>query len=84
MKIFQKKRSFKREFKRQIRLAIMAAIGFTIAFAWRNAVFETFQSFVSRFLDITPDHYLTETYTAVGVSLLGVIFIFITSKLLRD
>ncbi len=84
MKIFAKRRSFKLEFKRQLRLAIMAAIGFTIAFAWREAIFATFQDFVSRFLDVSPDHYLSQSYTAVAITFAGVLLIFLTSKMLRD
>lgn len=84
MKVFKTKRSFRKEFKRQIKFAIIAAIGFTIAFAWREAVFSTFQSFVARFLDVTPDHYLSENYTALAITIAGVLVIFITSKLLKD
>ncbi|MEK6890040.1 MAG: DUF5654 family protein [Nanoarchaeota archaeon] len=84
MKIFAKRRSFRLEFKRQLRLAIMAAIGFTIAFAWREAIFATFQDFVSRFLDVSPEHYLSQTYTAITITLAGVLLIFFTSKILRD
>ena len=76
MKYFEVKRSFKKEFRRQIRLAILAAIGFTIAFAWKRAIFDSFQSFVTRFLD--------ETYTAIAITLVGVLLIFISSKILRD
>ena len=84
MQIFEVKRSFKKEFKRQIRLAVIAAIGFTIAYAWKEAIFDTFQSFVSSFLDVPIGHYLSQTYTAITITLAGVILIFITSKLLRD
>lgn len=84
MRIFDTKHSFKKEFRRQIRLAVLAAIGFTIAFAWKTAVFDAFQSFISRFLDVPVGHYLSETYTAITITLAGVIIIFITSKLLRD
>jgi len=75
MKYFEVKRSFKKEFRRQIRLAILAAIGFTIAFAWKRAIFDSFQSFVTRF---------SETYTAIAITLVGVLLIFISSKILRD
>lgn len=77
-------RSFKREFKKQLRFAITAAIGFSIAFAWRESVFETFINFVSRFLDIPKEHYLTDVYAALTITIFGVIIIFITSKLLKD
>jgi hypothetical protein len=84
MKIFQTKRSFKKEFKRQIRLAVIAAIGFTVAFAWREAIFDLFQSFVSRFLDVSTEHYLTKIYTSIAITIAGVLLIFITSKILKE
>jgi hypothetical protein len=84
MWVFNTKRSFKKEFKRQIKLAIVAAIGFTIAFAWRDAIFNTFQSFVSRVLDVPPEHFLTGIYTSIAITLAGVIVIMITSRIFRD
>jgi len=76
--------SFKKEFKRQLRLAFAAAAGFLIAFAWREAILDAFQSFLSRILDVSPDHYLTETYTALLITFVGVLVIYASSKLLRD
>lgn len=84
MKVLKTRRSFKKEFRRQIKMAIVAAVGFTIAFSWRQAIFDTFQSFVVRFLDVQPGHYLSENYTAFAITIAGVLVIFITSKLLRD
>ena len=84
MNILQTKRSFRLEFRRQIRMAITAAIGFSIAYAWRQAIFDTFQSFVARFLDVPPTHYLSENYTALFITLAGVLLIFLTSKLLKE
>ena len=84
MRIFKTSRSYKKEFKRQLRLAVTAGIGFTIAFAWRNAIFESMLNYVSRILDISPNHYLTEVYTAIFMTFLGVFLIFVTAKLLRD
>ena len=84
MKIFQTKRSFRKEFKRQIKLAIVAAVGFTIAFAWRQSIFDFFQSFVSRLLDVPPTHYLTELYTSIAITIAGVLLILLTSKLFKD
>jgi len=80
----QKSKSFKKELKKQLRFAITAAIGFSIAFAWRESIFDMFKSFVSRFFDLTPEHYSTEIYTAVVITVTGVVLIFLTSKLLKD
>ena len=84
LKVFHKKRSFKSEFKKQLRYAITASIGFTVAFAWRNAIFDTFQEVVSRALNVTPEHFLTQTYTAIIITIVAVAAIFATSKVLRD
>lgn len=84
MRMLKVKRTFWKEFRRQIRFALVAGVGFTVAFAWRNAVLDTFTNFVSRILDVAPDHFLTETYTALAVTLAGVGFIFLTSNLLKD
>lgn len=84
MNLFSRRKSFLKELKRQFRMAIVAAIGFTIAFGWRNAIFGALENFVSRFLDIAPGHYLTELYTAMFLTLLGVILLFMTSNLLKD
>ncbi len=84
MKLLKTKRSFRKEFTRQIRLAVIAAIGFTVAFAWREAIFDLFQNFVSRFLDLTIEHYSTKIYTAIAITIAGVLLIFLTSKLLKE
>lgn len=84
MRILKTNRSFKKEFKKQLRFAITAAVGFSIAFAWRESIFDLFQNFVSRFFDLELDHYMTEIYTAITITVFGVILIFITSKILRD
>ena len=83
-KILQTKKSFRQEFRRQIRLAATAAIGFTIAFSWREAIFELFLNFTSRILDITKNHYTTKIYTAILITIIGVFLIFLTSKLLKE
>lgn len=81
--VFRIKKSFKKEFKRQIRLAIIAAVGFLIAFSWRDAIYNSSQKFVEKVTSATGD-ILTEFYTALFVSLLGVFLILISSKFLKE
>lgn len=82
--LIKTKRSFKQEFRKQIRFAITAAVGFIIAFSWREAVFDLFLNFASRILDLPIDHYSTKIYTALIITLLGVLLIFFTSKVLKE
>ncbi|MGV8142465.1 MAG: DUF5654 family protein [Candidatus Pacearchaeota archaeon] len=84
MKHLKTSRSFIKEFKKQVRFSIAAAVGFSIAFAWRESIFDTFLAFVSRFLDVASGHYLTEIYTALTITVAGVILLLITSKILKD
>jgi hypothetical protein len=84
MKMLKTSRTFKKEFRRQLRLAITAAIGFTIAFAWRNALFAFFENLTSRLLDVPKEHYLSEVYTSTVITLTGVILILITAKVLKE
>lgn len=83
MKILKHKKSYRREFRRQMRLAIVAAIGFTVAFAWRNAVYDSLYEFVARFAQSTQT-LLTDFYTALFITALGVAIIYVTSRILRD
>jgi hypothetical protein len=82
--LLKTKRSFRQEFRKQIRLAITAAIGFTIAFSWRESVFDLFLNFTSRIFDLSIEHYTTKIYTAIFVTILGVVLIFFTSKILKE
>ena len=65
-------------------MALVAGIGFSIAYAWREAIYDTFNEFVARFLEVSPDHFLTHSYTAVAITLAGVLAILATSKLLKE
>ena len=77
------KTSFKfwREVKRQTRLAITAAVGFIIAYSWKDYVI---QAFGSTFKDIQSIYPSTSSFlTAFFLTLIGVGFILISSKLLK-
>ena len=83
MHLFKTKRSFRTEFKRQLRLAITAAIGFSIAFSWRNALYDAIHEAVLRFTTNTQG-IQSHIVTALVITILGVCIIFLTARLLRD
>ena len=76
-------KKFRREFKKQIRFVIMAAVGFIIAFAWRDAIYNSSSYIVDKFID-AADVVLSEIYTAIFITVIRVLFLLFTSKLLRD
>ncbi len=77
------KQSYKKEVKRQLRLAITAGLGFTVAFAWREAIFQTAQNAVQT-LSNSLGLFQTQILAASSITLLAVLAIFITSKLLKE
>lgn len=83
IRIFNVKRSFRKEVARQVRLAIIAAIGFTIAFAWRDAIYNSSKELVKKFTE-AANVALTEIYTAIFITIAGVLLIFLSSRFLRE
>jgi multisubunit Na+/H+ antiporter MnhB subunit len=86
MKLLKSRRgrkSFKREFKRQVKYAIAAAVGFIIAFAWRDAIYNSTRTIIEKFTESSKD-ILINFYTSIFITIIGVLIIIISSKLLRD
>jgi hypothetical protein len=75
-------RKFKKEFKRQLRLAIGAAIGFLIAFAWKDVIFAFVQDTITDLSSLTNIH-LVGLLSSLTLTLLGVILLLISSRLLE-
>jgi len=44
---FTESNQFKKEFKKQIRMMIVIALGFTIAFTWRQTVFDVSKAIIN-------------------------------------
>lgn len=82
-RLLKSKRSFRKEFKREIKYALKAGVGFLVAYAWRDAVLEVSKTFVREFTETTKTA-LTSIYAALLITLLGVIIILFSSRMLRD
>ena len=78
-----KKTKFKLEFKKQLRLAIAAAIGFLIAYSWREFIFNLSKDFISSLYEKMGPHLVNFT-SSILITLLGVLIIIATSKLLEN
>ena len=48
--------NFRREFKRQVRLLIIITLGFTIAFAWRQTVFDAVEILVTTIINVEESY----------------------------
>jgi len=77
------KASFKSELKRQFRLAVTAAIGFIIAWTWKDAIVSLISSLTQKITGVNSPIPLA-SLSALTTTLLGVILILITSKILEE
>ena len=67
--LFKEKR-FKREFRREMRLLIIITLGFTIAFSWRQTIFD---------MSISLMRWITHIQSSSGLSILASILITLVS-----
>jgi len=79
MRILKTKKNFRGEFKRQMRYAIAAAVGFLVIFAWRDAILNSAKNFIEKFTETS-----NEVITAMFITVIGVVIILISSKLLKE
>jgi hypothetical protein len=83
MRLIKTKKNFRKEFKRQLRYAIAAACGFLIIFAWKDAIWTFTRDLVEK-LEQTTAIASTNIAAALIISVIGVLIIIISSKLLKD
>ncbi len=76
-------KSFKREFRRQLRLLIIITLGFTIAFTWRQTIFDLSLNFVSYLTNIENGSEL-DILTSALITAVSLIIIYITAHILKD
>lgn len=72
----------RREFKLQLRLLIIVALGFTIAFSWRETIFDAVQTLVLRLVEINNPVYASIA-TSTTITITCLIIILITSRFLK-
>jgi len=83
MRILKTKKNFRKEFKRQLRYAIAAAVGFLVIFAWRDAIVESTRNLIEKIAEETSIAG-TNIATALVITIVGVLVIILSSKLLKD
>jgi hypothetical protein len=83
MRVLKTKKNFWKELKRQLKYAIAAAVGFLIAFAWKDAIYNAVHEIVVMFEDSTKG-VTSEVSTAIVITVIGVLIILLSSKLLKD
>ncbi len=75
--------SFKKDFIHQIKNLVIFTLAFTVAFSWRETVFNATKSLVQWFLDIQSTELLS-ILTSTTVTIFSLIIIWIMVKSLEE
>ncbi|MBT96607.1 MAG: DUF5654 family protein [Candidatus Pacearchaeota archaeon] len=74
---------FEKEFKKQVRLLIVLTLGFTIAFTWRQTLFDVSQALVQLIIDVKGSTSLS-ILTSTFITIVSIIIIYLTSHFLKE
>ena len=74
---------YKREFRKQMRMFVIFTLGFTIAFTWRETIFDLSKALV-RWISNTTNPNATSIWASVFITLICTLLIFLTARWLRD
>ena len=80
---FFRDKFFQRELKREVRMFIVVAIGFTIAFTWRQTIFDTALNIVQRIFSLGGE-VTSSMMASILITLIGLVLIPLTAKFLKD
>lgn len=75
--------SFKKDFIYQIKYLVIFTLAFTIAFSWRETVFNTIKSFVQSLLSIQSSNILNIT-TSLTITIFCLIIIWIMVRFFEE
>lgn len=73
---------FKKELISQLRFLIIVTLGFTIAFTWRQTIFDTTQWAVQAITHLENSTGLS-VLTSITITLIGLLIILLTSRFLN-
>jgi len=72
-------RRFHDEFRKQARLLIVFTLGFTIAFTWRQTIFDLSQTFV-QFITNVKDSSTLSILASIFITIVSIILIYLASQ----
>ncbi|MCK5149921.1 hypothetical protein KAJ87_03265 [Candidatus Pacearchaeota archaeon] len=73
---------FKKEFQRQIRMLIIVTLGFTIAFTWRQTIFDLSLAFV-KFVTKIQNTSTLSIFSSAFITLFSIFIIYLTAHFLK-
>ncbi|MAG25062.1 hypothetical protein CMI47_05725 [Candidatus Pacearchaeota archaeon] len=75
--------NFKKEFRKQLRLLILITLSFTIAFAWRQTIFDIFETLILHFINVR-NSATASVLTSLAITLMSLLVIYLASNFLKD
>jgi hypothetical protein len=75
--------NYREEFRKQMRLIIVFTLGFTIAFSWRETIFDLSKSFVQWIAGIKNAN-ASSIWASVFITIVSLFLIFLTAKWLKE
>lgn len=82
-KSFFQDRFFQRELKKEIRTLIVVTIGFTIAFSWRQTIFDASITLIKSMFNLKSE-LSSSIVASLFITIIGLILILISSKCLKE
>tara|TARA_Y100000310_G_C20513646_1_gene730095 strand:+ start:141 stop:422 length:282 start_codon:yes stop_codon:yes gene_type:complete len=74
---------FENEFRRQIRLLIILTLAFTVAFTWRQTLFDASQALVQLVIDVKGSTSLS-VLTSTFITIVSILIIYLASHFLKE
>lgn len=79
--LFKEKR-FRKEFRREMRLLIIVTLGFTIAFTWRQTIFDLFYAF-ARWATHANNNAMISVLASILITIVSIVLIYFTAHFLK-
>jgi hypothetical protein len=76
-------RYFRKEFKQQIKAFVIVTLGFTIAFTWRQTIYEVCQNLIAKYFSTNGPTTLA-ILTSTFITIVSIILIYFSSKLFKE
>lgn len=77
------RKAFNKELKKQIRFLVIITLGFTIAFTWRQTIFDLSFSFM-QFITKIENTTALSVYASIFITVLSIGIIYLASYFLKD
>ena len=83
LRLRRETRRFKKEHRKELRLLVILTLSFTIAFTWRQTIFDASQSVIQFFINVKSTTWSC-ILTSTLITLVSIVLIRVTSHILKE